>query len=189
MTGLRSCAVVGALAGGLAALLAGDAATVGLTLPGAGNEAGPPWTETKWPFLLDQWGTGRAFRCPAAHCGAEVYLYVRAKRGFCNCTTGVADDEELDRVGDVDLLAPRFAPRAGGQPVTVGWMSGRSRPYQVDNASGPHSALAIAFNDKCDVIVATVTTDRDTARNAERAALDFLNGEAVMRWTKAELGL
>ena len=62
----------------------------------------------KWPFPLDQWGTGRAFRCGAADCGAEVSLYLRPKLGFCNCATGVSDDEELDRVGDLELYSDKF---------------------------------------------------------------------------------
>src|ERR671936_717840 len=68
------------------------------------------FTEIKWPFPIDQWGTGRAFRCSAADCGVELNIYVRPKIGFCNCTTGVSDDSALDRVGDVDLLAQRFLP-------------------------------------------------------------------------------
>ena len=39
-------------------------------------------------------------------------LYLRAKVGFCNCTTGIAEDEEIDRVGDLSL---------------VGWQSRRAR--------------------------------------------------------------
>ena len=84
-----------------------------------------------WPFLLDQWGKGRAFRCAPADCGVEVNVYVRAKIGFCNCLTGVSDDEELDRVGDVSLISEMFVPLRGGQPVKVGWMSGRSRTYDA----------------------------------------------------------
>src|SRR5437588_7203020 len=72
---------------------------------------GPPstaWAEVKWPFPMDQWGTGRAFRCRSADCGAEIEVYLRPKLGFCNCTTGVSDDAELDRVGDLELLSPKF---------------------------------------------------------------------------------
>src|SRR5215510_2432446 len=74
------------------------------------------WREIKWPFLLDQWGTGRAFRCGAAECGAGITVYIRPKIGFCNCTTGVADDAELDRVGDIELIGERFAPLRAGRP-------------------------------------------------------------------------
>jgi hypothetical protein len=146
------------------------------------------WTEFKWPFPLDQWGTGRAFRCRPAHCGADMELYLRAKLGFCNCTTGVADDAELDRVGDLELLSSTFKALGDGRPVSVGWMKGRSRPYRVARSySSPRTALAIAFNDKCDVVVATVVTDDVAA--AERAALGFLNGDLVLRWAEKELGL
>jgi hypothetical protein len=64
----------------------------------------PAWSEVQWPFLLDQWGKGKAFRCKASDCGTQVTVYVRAKIGFCNCASGVADDEELDRISDYDLL-------------------------------------------------------------------------------------
>ena len=60
----------------------------------------PVWSEMQWPFPMDQWGKGKAFRCKASDCGSEVSVYVRAKIGFCNCTTGVSDDEELDRISD-----------------------------------------------------------------------------------------
>ena len=47
----------------------------------------------------------------AADCGTEVNIYIRAKIGFCNCTTGVADDEELDRISDFDLFGNELAAR------------------------------------------------------------------------------
>ena len=65
----------------------------------------PAWTEFQWPFLLDQWGVGRAFVCKPADCGTEVKVYVRPKNGVCNCAPGDIDDEELDRVGDKELIA------------------------------------------------------------------------------------
>jgi hypothetical protein len=162
--------------------------------PGDGLSGAPAgravWTEVKWPFLLDQWGTGRAFRCRAADCGHELNIYLRPKLGFCNCTTGVADDAELDRVGDLELLSDKFAGLADGRAIKVHWMSGRSRPYQVAIPyASPRTALAIAFNDKCDVVVATVVADRARLPAAEGVALDFLNGEVVLRWAERELGL
>jgi hypothetical protein len=148
------------------------------------------WTEVKWPFPLDQWGVGRAFVCRSAQCGNEVNLYLRAKLGFCNCTTGVSDDAELDRVGDLELLSPTFDGLADGRPIAVGWMSGRSRPYQVAmRYDVPRTAIALAFNDKCDVVVSTVVAERSAIVSAERAALAFLNGDLVLRWVEKELGL
>jgi len=191
MTPLRAGIVVIALGIGLAALLAGDVMTVGAG-ERASMAAAPvraaAWSEVKWPFALDQWGTGRAFRCRAADCSADVELYLRAKLGFCNCSTGVADDTELDRVGDLELLSQKFDGLRDGRTISVGWMNGRSRPYRVAIPyAPPRTALAIAFNDKCDVVVATVLA-ADVA-TAERAALAFLNGDLVLRWAERELGL
>jgi hypothetical protein len=53
----------------------------------------------------------------------------------------------------------------------------------------PRTALAIAFNDKCDVVVATVVAERSRLAEAEGAALAFLNGDLVLRWVEKELGL
>ena len=172
---------------GVAVLLGRDAVTVGV------RQALPPpavWTEVKWPFPLDQWGTGKAFQCRAADCGTEINVYLRAKLGFCNCATGVSDDDELDRVGDLELYSDKFKGLSEGRFITVGWMKGRSRPYQVEMRHGAsRTALAIAFNDKCDVVVATVAAERAQLAAADRAALDFLNSDRVLRWAETELGL
>ncbi|HEX2114105.1 MAG TPA: hypothetical protein VHM01_06840, partial [Alphaproteobacteria bacterium] len=88
----------------------------------------PAWTEVQWPFSADPWGRGRAFRCATADCGAEINLYVRPKLGFCNCTTGIADDEDLDRMGDLYLIGD-VSPLGAGRPISVAWMKGRSRAY------------------------------------------------------------
>jgi hypothetical protein len=187
---IRANILVLGLGLGLAGLLASDMVTVGDRQHAPSVSARAAWSEVKWPFALDQWGTGRAFQCRAADCGSEINLYLRAKLGFCNCTTGVSDDTELDRVGDLELLSEKFEGLKEGRPITVGWMNGRSRPYQVAIPfAAPRTALAIAFNDKCDVVVATVVAPREQLPAAERAALDFLNGDLVLRWTEQELGL
>ena len=169
--------------------LAGDAAMSSVAQRASAAEpARAAWSEVKWPFPIDQWGVGRAFRCPAAECGTEIALYLRPKLGFCNCATGVSDDTELDRVGDLELLSAKFKGLRDGRPITVGSMNGRSRPYEVAMPyAGPRTALAIGFNDKCDVVVATVVATDVPA--AERAALAFLNGDLVRRWVEKELGL
>ena len=106
---------------------------------------------------MDEWGKGKAFQCKAADCGTEVNLYIRAKIGFCNCTTGVADDEELERISDFDLIGDKLAALGAGRPIAVAWMKGRSRPYAIwpGPAARRRSALSVAFNDRCDAIVAT----------------------------------
>ena len=104
----------------------------------------------------------------------ELTLYLRAKIGFCNCTTGVADDEELERLSDFDLMGTHIANLGGGRPITVAWMKGRSRSYAFSGAArGGKSALSIAFNDRCDAIVATVVVGHDRAELIEPGALDF----------------
>jgi hypothetical protein len=150
----------------------------------------PNWTEIPWPFPIDQWGKGKAFVCKAADCGTEVTLYVRAKIGFCNCSTGVADDEELDRISDFDLLGNQLTAQAPGQPITVAWMKGRSRAFSV---GGPQrtarSALSVGFNDRCDAIIATAVAGLERPAAIEAAVLDFLNSRTVLRWAEVTLGL
>jgi hypothetical protein len=147
------------------------------------------WTEVRWPFPIDEWGNGRAFVCSAADCGGEISLYLRAKAGFCNCSAGVTDDGDLDRVGDVRLLNDRFAGLADGHPVTVAWMAGRSRAYEVTLPFGRRqTAVAVALHTKCDAVVATLVADRDRLPAAEQFGLAFLGGDAVLQWTKMTLG-
>jgi hypothetical protein len=147
----------------------------------------PVWTAAAWPFPIDQWGDGWAFQCKAADCGIDVNLYLRPKIGFCNCQTGVADDEELDRVSDVDLVGSEGSALGPGRPITVHWMKGRSRGYRV-GAPSAKSVLSLAFNSRCDVIVATVVAGDEPVAQ-EQAVLEFLNGDLVRRWAETVLGL
>src|SRR5215472_9813503 len=147
----------------------------------------PVWTEGAWPFPIDEWGQGWAFQCKAADCGIDLSLYLRPKIGFCNCQTGVVDDEELDRVSDVDLVGSERSVLGPGRPIMVHWMKGRSRGYAV-GAPSTKSVLSLAFNDRCDVIVVTVVAGADPAAQ-ERVVLEFLNGDLVRHWAEAILGL
>src|SRR3954452_17775622 len=108
----------------------------------ASGEVRPVWTEIDWPFGADPWGKGKAFRCKAEDCGGEVQLYVRSKLGFCNCATGVADDGDLEQMGDLALIG-KATPTAAGREIVVGPMRGRSRAYRVEG--NPKAALSIAF--------------------------------------------
>jgi hypothetical protein len=130
----------------------------------------PSWNEVSWPFPMDQWGKGKAFVCKAAECGAEVTVYIRAKIGFCNCTTGVADDAELDRISDFDLFENRLSALGAGKPIAVAWMKGRSRAFGIiGNPRSARSALC--------------------PEPVEQAVLDFLNSRTVLRWAEVTLGL
>ena len=143
----------------------------------------PVWTEGAWPFPTDEWGGGWSFQCKAADCGIDVNLYLRPKIGFCNCQTGVADDEELDRVSDVDLVGSERSAVGPGRAIRVRWMKGRSRGYKVATPSAK-PVLSLAFNSRCDVIVATILAGDEPARQ-EQAVLEFLNGDLVLGYVQA----
>jgi hypothetical protein len=147
------------------------------------------WSEVSWPFPMDQWGKGKAFVCKAADCGADVTIYLRAKIGFCNCSTGVADDEELDRISDFDLLGNQLTAIAPGRPIAVAWMKGRSRAFLIGGPQRGQSALSIGFNDRCDAIVATAVVPHNRPAAIEAAVLEFLNSRTVLRWAEVTLGL
>ena len=150
----------------------------------------PVFAEVPWPFPTDQWGKGKAFRCGRADCGAEVALYLRAKIGFCNCESGVADDSELDRMSDFDLVGGAVAPLGAGRPVEVGRMKGRSRAYTLSARNAPgRTAISIAFNDRCDMAVATVLLPHDRPAPIEPGVIAFLNSPAALRWVEVTLGL
>ena len=148
------------------------------------------WTEMQWPFPIDQFGRGKAFRCSAADCGTPVTLYVRAKIGFCNCTTGVADDAELERIGDLELLGGKVVALGDGRPIAVAWMKGRSRPYALTNAQ---SARPIRIVDRLQRPLRRHCCNRgvqhDRPGDVEPAVIEFLNGPTVMRWAEVTLGL
>ena len=144
------------------------------------------WREIAWPFPRDGWPAGRAFRCAAAACGNEVELYVRPKIGFCNCDTGVADDDEVDRVADLDLISPRFVPREAGKVVRVADMVGRSRAYDLAMADGSHAAVGFALSHRCDLVVAVVQ-GRAAAGELQREGQRFLQSRELHRWVMAAL--
>jgi hypothetical protein len=161
-----------------------------LTTPSdAARAPHPVWSEVPWPFPMDEWGRGKAYRCPAANCGAEVNVFLRAKIGFCNCTGGIADDEELERLSDFHLTGGQVTALKAGQPITVGWMKGRSRPYQIANAKNNALALSTAFHNECDALVGTAVFDRARLAEIEPAVIGFLNSQATLDWARVELGL
>lgn len=153
----------------------------------AGYEMAPPraaqWREIAWPFPRDGWPVGRAFRCNASDCGADVEVYARPKLGFCNCDSGVADDDEVDRVADVDMISPRFVPRKAGDVVDVAEMPGRIRAYDLD---GHRTAIGIAVSHRCDLMAVAAQGSGDVA-DVQREVLAFLGSRAITTWMVAAM--
>jgi hypothetical protein len=170
-------------------LMVVSAAVVGLGRPMNPAAKQPVWTEVKWPFPLDQWGAGKAFVCISADCGVRVELSIRPKIGYCNCTSGVSDDTELERVSDTDLVSPRTRARGRSNPIKVGWMEGRSRSYWASDAEAGMGLLSVAFNDECDVVVALATFGDGDPATIEPAVTGFLKSTPMVLWAKKELGL
>jgi hypothetical protein len=162
-------------------MLSGVAAYVGARPAIAG------WQEIAWPFPRDGWPAGRAFRCDTALCGGEVELYVRPKIGFCNCDSGVADDDEVDRVADLDLISERFVALEPGKAVQVAGMSGRIRNYSVRMQDGSrHAAVGIAVSRRCD-LVAVAVQGKAPGSGLQHIALDFLAKDDLRQWMTAAL--
>jgi hypothetical protein len=165
------------------------AVAIGLLAGAAGAQAVDVggWQEIAWPYPRDAWPAGRAFRCASEACGGEVEVYLRPKLGFCNCDSGVADDDEVDRVADLDLISERFVPLQAGHAIGIAGMSGRSRSYQLQMTDGSrHTAIGMAVSHRCDVLVA-VAQGKGTAQDVERVALAFLGTPEMTQWMNAAM--
>jgi hypothetical protein len=150
----------------------------------------PVWSETKWPFLMDEWGEGTAFRCKAADCGAELDVYMRAKIGFCSSVTGITDDTELDRLSDFHLMGGRVTAVGDGREIQVAGMSGRIRAYETASAIRPQAyAFSVAFNNNDDALVGTVVFKNSQPAAVEPIIIQFLNGQTIQHWVKQTLGM
>ena len=145
------------------------------------------WREISWPFPRDGWPAGKAYRCVEPTCGDGIEVYVRPKIGFCNCDIGVADDEEVDRVADLDLISERFVPLEAGRVVRIADMPGRIRAYELRMSDGSrHTAVGIAVSHRCDLMVA-VARGKGDAADVRRAALAFLGSVKMSDWMTAAM--
>ena len=158
------------------------------TLPaGAVDAAASAWREIDWPFLRDAWPNGRAFACNAQDCGADVRLYARVKVGFCDCAKGVADDEEIDRVGDADLVSGAFEPLERGAPAEVAGMAGRSRLYAAKEPRA-RRILVFAGGRNCNAFAAMAVSGAQLPPAAVKAVTRKLDDPGFMRWIAEKEG-
>ena len=101
----------------------------------------------------------------------------------------MADDEDLDRMGDLDLVG-EVSPLGAGRSISVAWMKGRSRSYTL-SASNPlgKTVISVVVNERCDMIAATALLGHDRPAATEPSVIEFLNSDTVMRWAEITLGL
>lgn len=178
----RKTTLIGA---GVLAIIASSAVAISAYV--GASEPGKAWRTIAWPFPRDGWPPGHAYRCPAESCGSEMELYVRPKVGFCNCDTGVADDDEVDRVADLDMISPLFHPVQQGQVVQIAGMVGRMRDYSLDmNDGSVRQAVGIAVSHRCDLMVAAVQ-GKASAADLQQRALDLLSSRDEVGWIKSAM--
>ncbi len=172
-------------------LRAFGAALAGLVLANAGGAAHaqdrPVWKEVAWPFLRDAWPNGRAFFCIGGDCGDGLSLYARTKNGFCDCTRGVSDDDEIDRVGDVYLVAPDFKPLAPSEPESLAGMNGRIRLYDATSAL-QEKVLSLAGGRDCNAFVAMAVKSGAFPTSGAKAAAAFINEPSFSKWVAFKQG-
>ena len=101
----------------------------------------------------------------------------------------MADDAELERVADTDLVNADIQPLGSGTAVKVGWMHGLSRLYRPSDPKAAGRVLSVAFNDECDVVVAVAKLAGSDAGAIVPAVIAFLNSNSMVLWAKKELGL
>jgi len=156
---------------------------VGAALAALAARAQAPiaWTEVAWPFLRDGWPNGRAFECAGGACGAKLLLTARVKNGFCDCSRGVADDDEIDRVGDVSLLTDQFKPLATSEAVPLAGMAGRTRLYETLDR-GHRQVLSLAGGRDCNAFVAMALGGEAFPEGGAKAAAEFINTPAFSKW-------
>jgi hypothetical protein len=169
------------LAAGLLAGLAG-LAEIGKERTALGPTDGAGWRPVAWPFPDDVWPAGRAWRRDTTD------VYVRLKPGLRgNCDTGVATDEELERVVDIGLLDRRFAPVQAGSRIRITDLFGRARLYRFKMKNGfQRFAEGIAVSYKCDLVIALIDGNVGDEQ-ARKAVHRFLESNTVQVWVNKQL--
>src|SRR5438045_7777147 len=175
------------LIGGAVLAIAALSTAAGVHYAAPREAHGSHWQEIASPFARDGWPAGRAFRCSSQACGEQIEIYLRPKIGFCNCDSGVADDDEVDRVADLDLISERFVPVEPGHPIQLADMRGRIRAYELTMGDRSRRvAVGVVVSRRCDLLVA-VAQGNGTASGVQRLALEFLGSGDVSRWMLAAM--
>lgn len=89
-------------------------------------------------------------------------------------------------MGDLALIG-KATPIGAGREIIVGPMRGRSRAYRVEGSR--KAALSFAFNQRCDMVAATVLVGPGAPASLEPAVLAFLNSDRMLKWAEIALGL
>jgi hypothetical protein len=93
-------------------------------------------------------------------------------------------------MGDLELIGRQATPLGAGRPITVGSMQGRSRAYSLsDSQNRNETVISIAFNERCDMLAATVLLQHGALAAIEPAVMDLLNSATMLKWAEATLGL
>ena len=104
-------------------------------------------------------------------------------------STRVADDDEVDRVSDLDLISPRFAPLRPGEAIHLAGMSGRVRAYELRMHDGArHAGIGIAVSHRCDLLVA-VAHGEAAAGDVQLAAAALLETNEIRSWAQSAMQL
>ncbi len=141
------------------------------------------WREITWSFPVDAWPAGRAFHCNSLKCGSDIDLYVRPKIGFCDCYRGVADDDEIDRVGDLVMISEHYAPTSPGIAVSISGMSGRARHFSIlAPQRAAFDVIGIALARRCDSIVATAVSNQQITASAQDRIIELLGSIEIKNW-------
>ena len=151
-------------------------------------EAPQQWREIRWPFPRDAWPSGKAFTCIDASCGGGAVLSVRVKIGFCNCDTGIRDDDEVDNVADVDMVTPDFVPSGPGEAIRVANFPGRIRSYGYNAEGKSRTALGLALARKCDLIAISVNSPKMDEAALRRKVVERLQSPDLLKWINRQLG-
>lgn len=147
----------------------------------------PVWRDARWTPPIDNWGTGLAYVCDNEACPGGVTLLARTKVGFCNCFSGVADDDEIDRIGDVDLHGDTYKPAEPGQVTAVGPLAGRKRAFQARSRwLGISHVVSIVVATDCKAVVATLVSSAPITPSIEIAALALLGDKPFQKWAAAQ---